>query len=84
MHKRRIDRRLSPDINSPVDCLCLAKGRATASARPARRVPVGFAVMCHRQQHPSALTMRFAVRRLAPLHSGFLQTNPHGVALAVG
>ena len=42
---RRIDRRLSPNKNSPVECLCLAKGRATGSARPARRVPVGFAVV---------------------------------------
>ena len=67
VHKRRIYRRLSPDTNSPVDCLCLAKGRASGPARPARRVPVGFAVMCHRQQYPSALTRQFAIRRLAPL-----------------
>ena len=39
VHKRRIYRRLSPDTNSPVDCLCLAKGRACNPARPARRVP---------------------------------------------
>ena len=63
----RIYCRLSPDTNSPVDCLCLAKGRASGSARPARRVPVCFAARCHRQQHPSALTMGFAVRRLATL-----------------
>ena len=28
--------RLSPDRNSPEDCSCLAKGRASGSARPAR------------------------------------------------
>ena len=28
---------LSPDTNSPEDCLCLAKGRACGPARPARR-----------------------------------------------
>ena len=27
---------LSPDTNSPVDCLCLARGRANGPARPAR------------------------------------------------
>jgi len=26
----------SPDTNSPVDCSCLARGRATGPARPAR------------------------------------------------
>jgi hypothetical protein len=26
----------SPDTSSPVDCLCLARGRATGPARPAR------------------------------------------------
>ena len=30
---------LSPDTNSPVDCLCLAKGPATGRARPARLDP---------------------------------------------
>ena len=29
-------RRLSPDSNSPEDCLCLAKGHACGMARPAR------------------------------------------------
>ena len=28
---------VSPDTNSPVDCLCLANGRASGPARPARR-----------------------------------------------
>ena len=28
--------RLSPDLNSPEDCSCLAKGRASGPARPAR------------------------------------------------
>jgi hypothetical protein len=32
--------RLSPDTNSPEDCLCLAKGRACGPARPARLVSV--------------------------------------------
>lgn len=45
--------------------------------------PVGFAVMC---QLASALWAFYAVsvRRLAHLHSGFLQTHPRGYALAVG
>ena len=30
---------LSPDTNSPVDCLCLAKGPAAGRARPARLDP---------------------------------------------
>ena len=91
VHKRRIYRRLSPYTNSPVDCLCMAKGRASGPARPARRVPVGFTaichlppVICHRQQHPSALTMRFLSVASHLLHSGFLQTNPRAAALAVG
>ena len=29
----------SPDTNSPVDCLCLARGRASGPARPARPSP---------------------------------------------
>jgi hypothetical protein len=29
---------LSPDTNSPVDCLCLAKGLASGQARPARLI----------------------------------------------
>ena len=33
--RRRFGRQ-SPDTNSPVDCSCLAKGRATGPARPAR------------------------------------------------
>ena len=63
---------------SPGRC---ANCRCTSAAFTVGCVAVGFAAMCHRQQHPSALTMRFAVRRLAPLHSGFLQTNPRGAAL---
>lgn len=45
--------------------------------------PVGFAVMC---QLASTLWAFYAVsvRRLAHLHSGFLQTHPRGYALAVG
>ena len=34
---------LSPDTNSPVDCLCLARGRATGPARPARGLGDGCA-----------------------------------------
>ena len=49
---------------SPGRC---ANCRCTSAAFTVGCVPVGFAAICHRQQHPSALTMRFAVRRLAPL-----------------
>jgi len=44
---------------------------------------MGFAVLC---QLASALWAFYAVsvRRLAHLHSGFLQTTPRGAALAVG
>ena len=66
VHKRRIYRRLSPDTNSPVDCLCRAKGRAVGPPRPARRVPVGFAVMCQLASQPSAL-YAVSVRLIAPL-----------------
>ena len=45
---------------------------------------MGFAAMCHRQQHPSALTMRFLSVASHLLHSGFLQTMPHDIALAFG
>ena len=43
--KRRIYPRLSPDTNSPVGCLCLAKGRASCPARPARARTSGLC--CH-------------------------------------
>ena len=33
----------SPDTSSPVDCLCLARGRATGPARPARGLGDGCA-----------------------------------------
>ncbi|AGX87807.1 hypothetical protein Cenrod_1722 [Candidatus Symbiobacter mobilis CR] len=44
---------------------------------------MGFAVLC---QLASALWAFYAVsvRRLAPLHSGFLQTTSREVTLAVG
>ena len=61
----------SPGINSPFGLFksglspgrC-ANCRCTNAAFTVGCVPVGFAAMCHRQQHPSALTMRFAVRAL--------------------
>ena len=49
---------------SPGRC---ANCRCISAAFTVGCVPVGFPAICHRQQHPSALTMRFAVRRLAPL-----------------
>ena len=54
---------LSPHAGqiSPGRC---ANCRCTSAAFTVGCVPVGFAAMCHRQQHPSALTMRFAVRAL--------------------
>ena len=47
-------------------------------------VPVGFAAMCHRQQHPSALTMRFLSVASHLLHAGILRTIPRGFAVAFG
>jgi hypothetical protein len=45
---------------------------------------VGFAAMCQLASHPSALTMRFLSVASHLLHSGFLQTMPHDIALAFG
>ena len=36
----------SPDTNSPVDCLCLARGLATGQARPARGRGTSAASRC--------------------------------------
>ena len=41
---------------SPGRC---ANWRCASAAFTVGCVPVGFAAMCHRQKHPSALTMRF-------------------------
>ena len=41
-------------------------------------------VICHRQQHPSALTMRLLFVASHLFHSGFLRTIPRGFALAFG
>ena len=73
---RRQGGQISPGKN--VNCRC------TSAAFTVGCVPVGFAVMCHRQQHPSALTMRFLSVASHLLHSGFLQTMPRDIALAVG
>ena len=43
---------------------------------------MGFAVMCQLASTLQAFYV-VSVRRLARLHSGFLQTNPRGPALAV-
>ena len=59
------------------NCLC------TSAAFTVGVEPVGFAVMCQLAATPSAF-YAVSVRRLAHLHSGFLQTNPRGQALAVG
>lgn len=40
--------------------------------------PVGFAVMCLSCLDSLGLDYAVSVRRLAHLHSGFLQTNPRG------
>jgi len=45
--------------------------------------PMGFAVLCQLASTLQAFYV-VSVRRLARLHSGFLQTIPHGSALAVG
>ena len=45
--------------------------------------PMGFAVLCQLASTLQAFYV-VSVRRLARLHSSFLQTNPHGSALAVG
>ena len=74
---------LSPHAGqiSPVRCAnCLC----TSAAFTVGCVPVGFAAVCHRQQHPSALTMRFLSVATHLLHSGFLQTMPRDIALAFG
>jgi len=66
---------ISPGKNANFLCTNAA---FTLSAKP-----MGFAVLC---QLASALWAFYAVsvRRLAHLHSGFLQTTPRGAALAVG
>lgn len=66
----------SPQVRV-ANCLC------TSAAFTLSAEPMGFAVMC---QLASALWAFYAVsvRRLAHLHSGFLQTTPRGAALAVG
>ena len=81
----------SPGINSPFGLFKsgLSPGRCancqcTSAAFTVGCVPVGFAAMCHRQQHPSALTMRFLSVASHLLHSGFLQTMPRDIALAFG
>ena len=61
-----------------------ANCRCTSAAFAIGCVPLGFAVMCQLASHPSALTMRFLSVASHLLHSGFLQTNPRGIALAVG
>ena len=63
---------------SPGSC---ANCRCTSATFTVGCVPVGrcchlLPVICHRQQHPSALTMRFAVRRLAPLALRLPTDNP--------
>ena len=57
---------LSPHAGQTSPGRC-ANCRCTSAAFTVGCVPVSFAAMCHRQQHPSALTRQFAVRRLAPL-----------------
>ena len=47
-----------------------ANCQCTSAAFTVGCVPLGFAAMCQLASHPSALTMRFAVRRLAPLALG--------------
>ena len=59
---------ISPGKNSHYRC--------TSAAFTIGCVPVGFAAMFHRQQHPSALTMRFAVRRIAPFALRLPTDNP--------
>ena len=55
----------------------------TSAAFTVGTVPMGFAVMCQLASAPSAF-YAVSVRRLALLHSGFLQTMPRGIALAFG
>ncbi len=58
---------------SPSRC---ANCRCTSTVFIVGCVRMGFAARCHRQQHPSALTMRFAVRRLATLARRLPSDNP--------
>jgi hypothetical protein len=55
----------------------------TSAAFTVGPVPMGFAVMCQLASVPSAF-YAVSVRRLARLHSGFLQTSPRELALAFG
>ena len=71
----RYVRQISPGKNAMFRC--------TSAAFTVGAVPVGFAVMCQLASAPSAF-YAVSVRRLARLHSGFLQTMPHDIALAFG
>lgn len=55
----------------------------TSAAFTVPVVPLGFAVMCQLASTCSAF-YAISVRRLALLHSGFLQTSLHKLALAFG
>ena len=66
---------ISPGKNANSPC---ANASFTLSVKP-----LGFAVQCQLASTLQAFYV-VSVRRLARLHSGFLQTNPHGSALAVG
>ena len=58
---------------------------AVRKRRIYRRLRTG-GLCCHVPSPKASLGLDYAVsaRRLAPLHSGFLQKNPRGAALAVG
>lgn len=55
----------------------------TSAAFTVPVVPMGFAVMCQLASTCSAF-YAISLRRLAHLHSGFLQTIPRELALAFG
>ena len=71
----RYVRQISPGKNAMFRC--------TSAAFTVGAVPMGFAVMCQLASAPSAF-YAVSVRRLARLHSSFLQTSPHRLALAFG
>jgi len=69
------DAQISPDKNVSFPC--------TSAAFTLPHEPVGFVVLCQLAQGLS-LFDAVSVRRRARLHSGFLQTISHKIALAFG
>ena len=68
--------RRSPQIDA--HCRCTSAEFTVGCA------PVGLAAMCQRQQHPSALTMRFLFVASHLLRAGFVRIIHRGFALVFG